>query len=178
MCIFHMNVVAVLKLLTYFVYKDETGTLQNTRGIRKYCRISSLKRFKNNSEKHLSWIMPVLLILHWGIGTDQVTSQELLQLFPVILMEDSIHFSVAWSKPLTLFCFGNTFLNLNSEGKDTCSPLSCLKQLLYLHRPYEKLTLRGLFVCTARYFRNADSFYQAEGVHTGPNCHQIRRRRT
>lgn len=104
-------------------------------------------------------------------------SGELLQLFPVILVEDPMHFSVAWSKPLTS-CFGNTFLNLNSEGRDTCSPLSYLKQLLYLHRPYEKLTLRGLFVWIARYFRNADSFYQAEGVHTGASCHQIRRRRT
>lgn len=89
-----------------------------------------------------------------------------------------MHFSVAWSKPLIFFCFGNMFLNLNSEGRDICSPLSCLKQLLYLHRPYEKLTLRGLFVCIARYFRNADSFYQAEGVHTGANSRQIRRRKT
>lgn len=175
MCIFHLNVAAVLSLFTKM---RPWSASEYKRHFREYCRISSLRRFKNNSEKHLSGIIQVLLILHWGIGTDQVTSQELLELFPVILVEDSMHFSVAWSKPLMLLCFGNTFLNLNSEGRDTCSPLSCLKQLLYLHRPYEKLTLRGLFVCLARYFRIADSFYQAEGVRTGANCHQIRRRRT
>lgn len=147
--------------------------------IRGYCRISTLKSCKNNSGKHLSGIIQVALILPWSRGLDQVTSHHLLQLcFPVILIEDTIPLSVVCWEPLPAFGFGSVFLHLVSQGRDPCSPLTCLKQLLCLHVLYEKLTSRGWFVCIARYFRPADSFYQAKGVRSWAKYHQIRRMRT
>lgn len=114
----------------------------------------------------------VALILLWAGGPDEITSKDLLQLC-FLWFYWKIQCTFQWFGQKHLFCFGTLFLNLNSQGKSTCSPLCCLKQLFCLHKLYEKLTVRGLFVCIAGYFRNADSFYQAEGVHTCANYHQI-----